>query len=272
MPLRDSNMFNRLISYWKVWHLIAGNALQETFVNRWTNSLFFIGKVFRLAMTLFLLLLIKERVQTFAGYSTDEIIIFFLTYQFIDVLVQILYRGVYMFTHQMRTGEFDFLLTKPINALFQSLMGKPDFTDVLFIIPATLVSLWIALQLDITVTGASIFWYLILLGNAFLIGTGLHILILCLGIVTTNIDSAIWLYRDLMQMGRFPVSIYLEPIKLALFFLVPVGMMITIPSEILLNRPPTYSAVMATIFGISFFLASLHIWKLSLKQYSSASS
>lgn len=265
-------MTKNLKRYWLIWKLLAANALQETFVNRGSNILFMIGKIFRLAMTLFLLFLIKSRVKEFAGYTTDEIVIFFLTYQFIDVLAQVAYRGVYIFTHYVRHGEFDFVLTKPLSPLFQALTGKPDFNDALFIIPTTILSIWIVMQLEINITLASFLWYLLLVANGLLIATSLHILILCLGILTTEIDSATWLYRDLMQLGRFPVNIYLEPVRLALFFLVPVGMMITIPSEVLLNRPPTYSVILATLFGVGFFWFSLRAWRWSLKQYSSASS
>ncbi len=262
----------RLKTHFKVWRILASNVLQQTFVNRWTNSLFFTGKVIRFAMSLLVLFLIRETIDTFAGYTTDEMIVFFLTYQFIDLMSQVFFRGVYMFSQQVRRGELDFLLAKPVNTLFQTLTGHPDFNDAVFVIPTTVISIWIALQLELTITVASLAWYLLLLANAFLIAAALHIIILAIGILTTEIDGATWLYRDLMDMARFPVTIYLEPIRLALFFLVPVGMMITIPSQILINQPPTYTGVMASFFGIGFFTFSLWLWNWSLKRYSSASS
>lgn len=265
-------MLRRLTTYYAVWYLTAANALQETFVNRWTNLLFMSGKIIRLGMTLLVFFLIKENISSFAGYTPDQMIMFFLTYQFIDTITQVFYRGVYIFSQKIRSGEFDFMLTKPISTLFQALTGRPDFNDALFIIPTTALSIWIALQLDVVMTTSSALWYGALLLNAFLIATALHILIMAVGVITTEIDGAVWIYRDLMQMGRFPVSIYLAPVRWALFFIVPVGMMITIPTEVLVQAPPTYSMALAVLFGISFFLASLRIWNWSLKQYSSASS
>lgn len=265
-------LLKRLNTHWQVWRILASNVLQQTFVNRWSNLLFFTGKIIRLAMSLLVLFLLKNTIETFAGYSTDEMIIFFLTYQFIDVLAQTFFRGVYMFTNQVRRGEFDFLLAKPVNTLFQTLTGHPDFNDAVFIIPTTILSVGIALQLDLTITTASLAWYLILLVNAFLIAAALHIIILSVGILTTEIDGATWLYRDLMDMARFPVTIYMEPLRFALFFLVPVGMMITIPSQVLINQPPTYTGILASLFGLGFFVFSLWLWNWSLKRYSSASS
>lgn len=262
----------RLNAYIKVWYLTASNALQRAFVNRSTNLLFMIGKVIRFAMNLTILLLIRNNIQTFAGYSADEMIVFFLTFQFIDTLAQVFFRGTYLIGNEIRTGEFDFTLTKPISPLFQALTGKPDINDAFLILPTTLISIWIAMQLDINVSLISFLWYLIMLVNGFIIAMGLHIIIMAFAMITTEVDGAVWIYRDMMLLGRFPVNIYLAPVKFMLFFLIPIGMMITIPSEILLQTPPTYSATVTIALGITFLFASLKIWNLSLKKYSSASS
>lgn len=265
-------MKKRLSTYLTIWYLTSSNALQQAFVNRYTNLLFFIGKAIRFGMTLMVLLLIKQNIQTFAGYTADEMLVFFLTYTFIDTIAQVFFRGTYLFSNEIRRGEFDFTLTKPIHPLFQALTGKPDFNDAVFIIPSTIISIFIASQLDLNITLVSFLWYLVMLFNGFLIAIGLHILIISLGIITTEIDGAVWIYRDFMQLGRFPVNIYLAPLRFALFFLIPVGMMITIPSQLLLQTNPTYSASLAMVFGIAFLLICLKIWQLSLKHYSSASS
>ncbi len=265
-------MFNTLKRSYTIWKIIALNALQEAFLNRWTNALFFLGKALRFGMTLMVLFLIKQTAPTFAQYTTDQIIIFFLTYQFIDTLAQVLYRGVYLFSNQVRTGEFDFLLVKPVNPLFRALTGKPDINDVIFLLPTIVISVYIATQLDVAITLTSFLWYLVLLVNSFLIVTALHICILSIGILTTEIDGVMWLYRDLARLGQFPVGIYLEPLRFLLFFLVPIGMMITIPAEVLLSAPQSYSIAWAIAVGVSFFIFSLWFWNWSLKQYSSASS
>lgn len=263
---------SRLKNYWRVWKLTASNALQEAFVNRASNLLFMAGKAIRLTVMLMLLLLLKNNVQTFAGYSPDQIIVFYLTYQIVDLFAQILYRGVYTFTNLMRTGEFDFYLAKPINPLFRALTGTPDINDALFLIPNIAIMIYLlgTLQLELTLT--SVLLYLLLLLNSFLIVTALHIFVLCVGILTTEVDGMIWLYRDLSRLGQFPVSMYLEPLRLALFFIVPIGFMITIPAEVLTNTTPSYSIAVTAPLGIGFFILALRIWNYSLRKYSSASS
>lgn len=263
---------SRIPIYFRVWKMTAVNALQEAFINRWTNLLFLAGKSIRLGMSVVILLLIRNNVDSFAQYTTDQILIFFLTYQFLDTVAQVAYRGVYMFSHQVRTGEFDFLLMKPVSPLFRALTGKPDINDLIFLIPTVLISLYLSLQLQITWTISGVLWYLLLLLNAFLIVTAMHIFVLVVGILTTEVDGIIWMYRDLIRLGQFPVSVYLQPLRFLLFFIVPIGMMITIPAEVLMGLQPTFGIAIAIFVGLAFFVSSLVSWRWALKRYSSASS
>lgn len=258
--------------YWKVWILTAQNTLQQAFINRWSNALFFLGKVMRFGFSMLFLFIIRQHVTQFAGYTTDQLIIFFLTYQFVDLLAQVVYRGVYVFSNYIRTGDFDFVLAQPINPLFRMLTNQPDINDTLFLIPTLIISLYIALHLQVSITLASFIWFLVLLCNSFLIVTAFHILILCAGILITQVEGILWLYRDLSRLGQFPVSIYVEPLRFALFFLVPIGVMVTIPAEYLLGVIPAYSAAIAVAIGVIFFILSLRVWKYSIRYYSSASS
>lgn len=262
----------KLRTYFQVWWINASNTFQEAFVNRATNSLFFLGKIVRFGMALIFLLLIKNQVKDFAGYTTDQVVVFFLTYQFLDVLAQVLYRGVYKFRHRILRGTLDFVLLKPINPLFQVLTDSPDINDAIFIIPTTLVSIYLATQLEIHITTASLIWYGLLLINAFLIATALHILVLVAGILTKDVEGFIWVYRDMMRLARFPVTIYFEPLRFALFFIIPVGMMITIPSEVLLNLQPSRGLILTGLIGLSSLIFSLKLWSWSLRKYNSASS
>ncbi len=262
----------RLATYFSVWKLLAANELQRAFINRYTNLIFFSGKAIRLGISLAFLLLLRSSISQFSDYTSDQILIFFLTYHFIDLVTQTLYRGVYTFSYKIRSGEFDFDLAKPINPLFQALVGKPDANDALFFIPSLLVALAIGLQLDITITTVSLLWYLVLFCNGLLLATSLNIVVLTIGVLTTEVDGIIWMYRDISKLGQFPVSIYMEPVRLVLFFVVPIGTMISVPAEALLGVPSTTGYTLALALGAGSLIVSTSLWKWALKRYASASS
>lgn len=260
----------RLHVYWTVWVTIAQYALAETFLNRWTNLLFLTGKTVRFGMLLFFLFFIRNSVQSFSGYTPDQIVIFFLTYQFVDTLSQVFYRGVYEFSWRVRSGELDFYLSKPMAPLFRILTGKPDFIDVIFFIPTTALSLYIMRDVLMTASLTALLGYGLLLINAFLIATAFHILILAFGIITVEVDNVVMLYRDINVMTRFPVTIYSEPLRSVLLFVVPVGLMNSIPAQFLLGGQLSVTLWLACILGFGFFFLSLKIWGYAVKQYTGA--
>lgn len=256
--------------YWTVWSTIAQYAFAETFLNRWTSALFLLGKTIRFGMLLFFLTFIKQSVQTFAGYTPDQMVVFFLTYQFIDTLAQMIYRGVYEFSWKVRSGELDFYLGKPINPLFRILTGKPDIIDLIFFIPTTLFSIYLIRDTLTHASAASLVTYIVLLVNSFLIATAFHILILAIGVISVQVDNVVMLYRDINNMTRFPVTMYTEPVRSILLFAIPVGMMNTIPAQVLLQKPLSVTVIVACAFGLGALLVSLRIWSWAMKRYTSA--
>lgn len=265
---------NRLTinKYWQTWKMTALSALQETFINRWANLLFFTGKTIRFVMMIVFLLVLRQNVTDIGGYSSAQILVFFVTYGFIDTAVQVSYRGIYTIGNDVRNGKFDGILVRPITPLFTVLTGKPDINDFVFLFPMGAISIYLLATSGLTITAWSAFLYVLLLINSFVLATALHIIIASITLMTTDVDNLIWMYRDITRMGQFPITIYFELVRLALFFIIPVGMMFTIPAQVLLNTPPSYSLLLVTGFTVVFFWVSLKIWNAALKTYSSASS
>jgi ABC-2 type transport system permease protein len=260
----------RIKVYWNVWQTIAKYAFAETFLNRWSNLFFLLGKSVRFGMLLFFLLLLQQNIHQIAGYTSNQIMIFFLIYQFLDTGAQIFYRGVYTFSNKVRSGEFDFYLSKPLHPLFRVLMGQPDIMDVFFFIPSTLISIWLLGHVFQSISLPTALLFILLICNSFLLITSLHIFVLCLGVLTTEVDNAIMLYRDFNTLGRFPINIYREPLRTFLFFAVPIGFINTIPAQVITGIEPSYAVILSFGIGISFLLLSLRLWTWSIKRYTSA--
>ncbi len=264
------HLLKRFQLYLSIWLKLASYAVMEVFVNRGTSVLFFVGKALRFGISLIFILTIRQATATFGSYTTDQVVVFFLTYQFLDTITQILFRGVYFFSWQVKSGELDFYLAKPIHPLFRILTGKPDIIDAIFLVPTTLISLWLALPILQNVTAEQLMSYFLLLINGLLIAMSLHIVVICLGVLTTEVDNAIMLYRDINTMARFPVDVYREPLRGILFFLIPVGIMNTVPAQFLISQQPTVSLLTACGVGIASTIGSLCLWKWSVKRYTSA--
>lgn len=257
--------------YFKIWWICASNTIQTQLVVKWAVALFILGKLLRFAIFIMFIIALLYETKVIAGYTLNQTLLFFLSFNLVDIITQLIFREVYRFRAQIISGSFDFYLIKPVSPLFRSLFGGPDVIDFFTLIP--LVSAIIYL---ISKTGSvgliSIILYIFMIFMAFLIALSFHILVLSLAIITTEIDHTIMLYRDIMGMGRMPIDIYKEPVKGLLTFVIPVGIMMSFPVKSLLGLLSVSSILYSLIFSLSLLLVSLKIWKYALTKYSSASS
>jgi ABC-2 type transport system permease protein len=80
------------------------------------------------------------------------------------------------------------------------------------------------------------------------------------------------IYRDLTSMGRVPIDIYREPMRTILTFVIPVGVMMTVPAKAFLGLLSPWVVIISFILGVLFFFICFRIWKVALTKYASASS
>lgn len=257
--------------YLKIWWLFTINSFQTQLSVRWGLALFLIAKILRFALFLTFLIILVKGTKSFAGYNLDQVILFFLSFNFLDILSQLLFRDVYRFRAMVLSGNFDFYLIHPVNSLLRSLFAGPDLLDFFTLIPLTFAIIFFINKLGLfDVINLSA--YILMLAVGFLIALSFHILVLCLAILTTEVDSAILLYRDLVAMGRMPIDIYIQPIRAILTFVIPVGIMTTFPVKSLFGVLSPALFIYSLTFALVLFYLSLKIWNFSLKKYSSASS
>ena len=120
--------------------------------------------------------------------------------------------------------------------------------------------------------GINLVFYVLLLANGLIISTGFHILVLALGILATEVDHAIMIFRDVVSMGRIPTDVYHEPLRMIMTFVIPVGVMMTFPAQALMGLLSPWIMLLSLALGLLFLVLCLKAWGYAITQYSSASS
>jgi ABC-2 type transport system permease protein len=257
--------------YFRIWLKTGMMATETSASSLVAVTLFVIGKLLRFAFLIFFLALLSSKTKLIAGYSLWQMIFFFLTFNLIDTITQFFMREVYRFGWIIKSGSFDYLLSKPFSPLFRSLFGGGDILDLpsLFIV---IISLFYSLTRIGEITTFGVILYFCLILNALLIAIAFHIIVLAQGILTVNANNAIMFYRDLTQMARVPIDVYKEPLKSLITFVIPIGIMMTFPAKALMGLLSIEGVIICLLIGAFFLLISLWFWKFALKRYSSASS
>jgi ABC-2 type transport system permease protein len=256
--------------YLKIWWIMSKNSFVMVISQRLSLSVFLIGKILRFMFFFLFLFFILAGANTLAGYSGTQVIFFFLTFNVIDVISQFLFREVYRFRPMIVNGDFDFVLVKPISALFRVLLGGADVIDLITIPPLIIAAIYFGSLLKPSLL--EIILYLALLMNGFLIAAAFHIVVLSLAIITMEIDHMVMIYRDITSLGRLPVDIYKQPLQMFLTYLIPVGVMITLPAKAAMGVIAPWGVVSAFTVGIISVFISLKFWNYALTKYTSASS
>lgn len=261
----------KITRYLNLWQKLTVNSFLIALSSRFGAALFLLGKLLRFILFVIFLLALFSRVTVLAGYSGLQVVFFFLTFNLLDTVTQLFFREVYRFRQLVVSGDFDLVLIKPMNALFRALAGGADPLDLLMLVPYVGAIIVAAVRLNM-INFTNVLLYLLLFLNGFIIATGFHILVLALAVVTTEVDHTIMIYRDLTSMGRVPVDIYREPLRSFITFVIPVGIMITLPAKALLGLVTPVSVLSAFAVGAIFLFISLRIWRYALSFYTSASS
>lgn len=257
--------------YFWLWWQFTKITTQVALQSRFGAIVFLIGKFLRFGFFLLFLVLLVTKTKGIAGYSFWEVLFFFATFNLLDSIPQFLWREVYRFRTYVMRGFFDYIITKPVSPLFRCLFGGSDMLDLFILFASVFFVIYAGMHIDgITLQG--IFLYILLIGNTLLIALSFHIFVLAIGILTTEVDNAIMLYRDLTQMGRVPIDIYQEPIRGFITFIIPIGIMMTFPAKALMGLLSFWNIAVAGIFACLFFTISIFLWRFSLSRYASVSS
>ena len=265
-------MGRTIVKYFRVWKRLTSLSAGSYLSNRIDSLSYLAGKLVRFGFFLLLILALFRHTGTVAGYTKYEVILFYLTFNLIDVLAQALFRGIYLFRFDILRGNFDFVLSKPVNALFYSLSRLTDLLDTIFLVPIVALIAYAMAHLPAPPSLSGVLLYAAFVGMGMLIVLGIHILSASITIWKRESENFIWLYRDAMTVGRFPPEIYAPAVQLLFIFVIPIITIIGFPVKVLLHALSGTWMLFMLIYTVLFFWCSLALWRKALRSYSSASS
>ncbi len=169
------------------------------------------------------------------------------------------------------TGRFDFTLLRPVDTQFLvslrywRLFKLIDLALAVGVISAA----WIQLGRSLSFLQALSFISAMLASLAIFYA----ILLIFAGLVFWSPGFLFtWVFDALYQMARYPVGLYPGWLRLVLTWVVPVGMMTTIPAQALAGSLPASGLAASLAFALGAVLAGSLVFRKGLQRYASASS
>ncbi len=257
--------------YFRIWLRTASMAMQAQLTYRLGSLGFLAGKMIRLAFFFAFVVAVFNHVETVAGYNLVETALFFLTFNVVDMASQILFRGVYGARRIVSEGDFDFYLAQPCSPLFRMVCSTVDFLDIVTLAPVLVMIGMVFARLP------PLGWeryaaYAALVLNGVALVFSIHVFVAGLAVRTQELENAIWIYRDVMFMGKFPVDVYAPAVRWVLTFGVPIAVMTSFPSKALLGLLSPAEAAYALVLTAALLALSARYWRASVARYTSSSS
>jgi ABC-2 type transport system permease protein len=208
-----------------------------------------------------------------AGWTVWEMVVLVGTNHLITQLFEALfYDNCMRLIDQIRQGDLDFSLIKPINTQF---LVSLRYTDYASIANSTL-GLGIVLfalgkmGTGLTLGGAVIF--ILLVANSILIYYSILFILSAWTFWIGRSNNLLELYWQFGQFSRYPGDIYPWFLRGLLFTLIPMLVVSNFPAGVLIHKLESGWIFYGFGIGLLFLIFTSWVWRAGLRQYRSASS
>ena len=173
----------------------------------------------------------------------------------------------------IRDGEFDRLLVRPLDTLFQAIATPGQvFPDelMLAIVTFAAATVYSGVRVDAAFV---VLVPLIVIGGA-LIDLGINLIISTVAFWFVKVDALRWIFVQLEQeFTRYPVSIYSRGVRLLLTVVFPVAFMNYFPATYFLHKTdealalPPALGLFTPVIGSVFVTLAYAFWRFGLNRY-----
>lgn len=259
--------------YFRIWRRAVALNFSVLAASRIDFLMFVPGKLLRMGFFVVLPLTLLQYSPTIAGYDQGQVLVFFSMMNVIDVFSTIIFlRGLNLMPRYVSTGEFDAVLVKPISPLFWTMFRVVDFFDVLTAPAAIAYVVFAITQLSRTPTTAEFLTWLGFTLLSIVLSFCIVLTLAAISFVTTETENAHFLYRDSMNIARFPPEVLPSIARATLSTVLPVLVIVSVPSLALMGRLSWPVAVGAIVVAAVWVGIATFAWRAGLRRYTSASS
>jgi ABC-2 type transport system permease protein len=169
------------------------------------------------------------------------------------------------------TGEFDFTLLRPLDVQFQASLRHWNPLALIDLALGLGVLVAAILQLGQALTPAALLAFLAALLTSMV---ALYAILLAFaGLVFWSPGFLFtWVFDGVFQMARYPVGVYPGWLRLVLTWVIPVGIITSVPAQALSGSLPPSMLATSMILALVFLASATALFRTGLRRYASASS
>lgn len=169
------------------------------------------------------------------------------------------------------TGSFDWTLLRPVNAQFLASFRYWRLWALIdFIFGVSVLGVALA-QLNAALTPVRIVMFLLALGASVMTLYALLLAFAALAFWSPGVLTT-WVFDGVFQMARYPITLYPGWLRLVLTWIVPVGIMTTVPAQALSGDLSWAWLLGSAVMAAVMLVGSSVLFRRGARRYASASS
>ena len=233
-----------------------------------------LGSFAWLALTLLpLFVLFKARPTGFQGWDATSALVVMAYFAALRALLEgIVSPSLVDLVERIRSGSFDYILLKPVDAQAMVSASRYEPWKVFDLLGAIAILIYafarrgeipapssIAAGLGLFIAGAVAMYSLWIACAAFAFWVG-------------RLDNLTYLLGAIFDTARWPVQVFPAAWRAVFTFVIPIALMTTFPAMALLGTLSARATVGTIVGALLMLVASRMIWRAAIRSYTSASS
>ncbi|MFZ2538923.1 MAG: ABC-2 family transporter protein [Oscillospiraceae bacterium] len=214
-----------------------------------------------------------ERFSQVDGFEFSEVLLCFAVVLMAFSLAECFARGFDTFSSMIGNGEFDRIMVRPRNEIFQILASKMELSRIGRLIQAIIIFAYAIPTSGVDWTATKIITVLLMIISGIVIFSGLFIIYAALCFFTTEGLEFMNIFTDGgREFGRYPLSIYGSGVLKFFTYVVPLALFQYYPFLYLIGRSDNVLYMLFPLVGILFIIPCYAIWRIGLRHYKSTGS
>ena len=226
-----------------------------------------------MALTLLPLLVLFDGRDSVVGWDAPSaliVIAFFMALR--AILEGVISPSIVDLVERIRSGAFDYVLLKPVDAQFMISASHYEPWKVFDLLGAVGLVVYAFAQMGRAPSLADVGLGVFLLIVGALAMYSLWLVAASVSFWVVRLDNLNYLLGAIFDTARWPVQVFRGVWRVVFTFVIPVAVMTTFPAMALLHRLDRETAL-ATVAGVVAMLAlSRLVWRAAIRNYTSASS
>ena len=214
-----------------------------------------------------------QRCHAVEGFRFEQVLLCYAVVLTAFALSECFFRGFDTFAGIIGNGEFDRILVRPRNEIFQVIATKIEFTRIGRLLQAVAVLIYALPASGVEWNAARIFTLVLMILGGVGLFSGLFIIYAGICFFTLEGLEFMNIFTDgSKEFGSYPMAVYGKKLLRLYTYVIPLACVQYYPLLFLLGRENSPLYMLAPLAGLLFLAPALLVWRIGVRHYRSTGS